>query len=430
MIKNIDKKISGEKLQTNSYKTENQSGVALMMAIFFTALMSFLLFEISKETLFESISASQNVQELRAYYAAKAGEDISLLRIKAYLMVKSQIDSAGEAAKPFAEKANIIWEFPFTWPPILPDGAPLDAANELKTTLQETYFKKVNYAPLIQDLGSLIDINNLDSPSQALADSTKKLILELYTKKINDDEVFAKEYDMVEITEIINNIIDWMDEDQESLNGGAESSIYSSRDLKNIPPNKHFRTLSELLLVQGMTKELFDVIANSITTLGNPGINVNSAEKDVLMSLDPRMTDEIVQELIRRRQDPEHGPFNDSLFKDLIEEKLGDFGSFNPSKTPILYSAIANFKIESVGTSGKMSKTIITHVYDQTDLIESMVSGLKKRYEEQNPVVNPTQPSNPNPTDPNPTPAQPTEPQKKPRVIPKGPPAVVYRKVL
>jgi general secretion pathway protein K len=410
-----------------------QKGVALMMALFFTALISFLLFEISKETLYESISASQNIHELRAYYAAKAGEDVSLLRIKAYQMIKSQIQSAGEMAKPFEAKANIIWEFPFMWPPILPDGAPLNAQNELKTTLSETFFKKVSYAPIIMDMGGLIDINNLDSPSKALADSTKELLLEMYRKEIQFNEDFSRKYNIDDITILLNNITDWMDEDQESLNGGAESSIYATRQLLNMPPNQHFKTLSELMLVEGMNEDLFKIIEGSITTLGNPGININAAEKEVLLTLDPRMTDEIVDELISRRQNLlDHGPFNESLFRDLIQEKLGDYGNFNPSKIPILYTAVANFKIESVGFSGKISKTVISHVYDQTELLETMVAGLKKKFEDQNQNNNSqNEPENPN-QDPNQNPTQgPGATQNQPaRVIPSGPPPVVYRKVI
>jgi hypothetical protein len=177
------------------------------------------------------------------------------------------------------------------------------------------------------------------------------------------------------------------------------------------------------MLVEGMNPTIFSVMETAITTLGNPGINVNTAEKDVLMSLDPRMTDEIIAELIKRRQDIEHGPFNEALFKELIQDQLGDYADFNPSKIPILYSAVANFKIESIGTSGKISKTMISHVYDQTELLEMMVTGLKKAYEEQNP----------NPND-QPTPDTTTPPDaetKKPaRTIPRGPPPVVYRKVI
>lgn len=406
---------------------KNEKGVALMMAIFFTTLMSFLLFEISKETLYESISTSQSVHELRAYYAAKAGQDLSLLRIKAFQMVQQQIDGAGEMGAPFKEKANIIWEFPFVWPPILPDNAGLEAKSELKVTLQETFFKKVNYAPIIQDLGSLIDINNLDSPSQALKDSTKGLILELYRKKIETDQNFSKEYNIDEIEIVINNIIDWIDEDQESLNGGSESTIYASRQLQNIPPNQHFKVVSEIMLVEGMNQQLFEVIEKAITTLGNPGININTAEKNVLMSLDPRMTDEIVDELIKRRQDIEHGPFNESLFQDLIEQYLGSFKDFNPTKVPILYTAVANFKIESVGVSGKSTKTIVAHVYDQTELLESMVTGLKETYEKSNPPAVQNNDTD-NPT--NTTNGTGNTAAKKPqRNIPAGPPPVVYRKV-
>lgn len=413
-------------------KGRSEKGVAILLAMFFTTLISFVLVEISKETLYEYSSSSQHIHELRAYYAAKAGQDLSLLRIKAYQLIKVQIESMGEQAAPFANRANIIWEFPFVWPLALPDGAPQITQNQLKTTMQETFFKKVSYAPVIQDMGSLIDINNLDSPSKALAESTKELLLQFYRKKIEVDNDFSRKYNMDQITIVINNMIDWIDEDSESLNSGGESGIYASRQELNIPPNQHFKVLSEVLLVEGMNQELFDVIEKSITTLGNPGINVNAADSKVLMSLDPRMTEEIVNEIMQRRQNPEHGPYNENLFRSIIEERVGDYSTFNPSKIPILYTAIANFKIESVGNSGKITKTMISHVYDQTELLETMVAGLKKSYEDQNgnqgqqQQQQQTQTQNPNQ---NPNQQTTTTTAKKTRTIPNGPPPVVYRKI-
>lgn len=382
----LRKNIKDELLKKTFRKTNNnwsQKGAALMLALSFVALISFVLFEISKETLFESLSTSQDIHELRAYYAARAGEDISLLRIKTYHMVISQIEAAGPMAAPFKEKASILWEFPFIWPPILPDTASLVAKNQLNVTLKESFFKKVAFAPVIQDLGGLIDLNALDSPSESLAESTRTMLIEIYRKKIEDDEEFSSNYSYSDIERVINNITDWIDEDSESLSGGSESSSYASRDLRNIPPNQHFKSLDEVLLVEGMSSELFDVIKDSITIIGSPGININTANKRVLRTLDPRLTDELIDKIIQDRQNPDHGPYNENLFKGFIESELGDFSEFNPHKIPIFYSAMVNFKIESIGSSGKIIKTIETYVYDESPLIKAMVEGLKSREEKE-----------------------------------------------
>ena len=356
-----------------------QKGAALMLAISFVALISFVLFEISKETLFESLSTSQNIHELRAYYAARAGEDISLLRIKTYRTVMNQIEAAGAMAAPFKEKASILWEFPFVWPPILPDKAPIIAKNQLNDMMQESFFKKVAFVPVIQDLGGLIDLNALNSPSEKLVQSTQNMIMDIYRKKIEDDETFSSKYNLDDIEEILDNIKDWIDEDSEAIRGGSESSLYASRDLQNIPPNQHFKSVTEVLLVEGMNHEIFDVIKDLVTIIGSPGININTANKRILRTLDSRFTEELIDKIIQNRQNPEHGPYNESLFMGFIESELGDTSEFNPHNIPIFYSAMANFKIESVGSSGKIIKTIETYVYDQPPLIKAMVEGIKSR---------------------------------------------------
>ncbi|MCO5113883.1 MAG: type II secretion system protein GspK [Bdellovibrionaceae bacterium] len=412
-----------------SQNKENQKGVAIMMAVFFVALMSFVLFEISKETLYVSIVSSQDVHELKAYYAAKAGLDVSLLRVKAYQQVRNQMDQLGDAAAGYAQKVDILWQFPFVWPPVLPDEAGMVAQSQLNDALAETFLKKVQYAPMIEDMGAKININNLASPSEALAQATKTQLLEVFRRKINEDEEFSSQYVINEIEEMIDHLTDWMDAGNESLRGGDESSYYSSLGEKNLPPNLFFKTKEEMMLVQGMKEDIYQVLEANVTIMGNPGVNINQAEEEVLLSLDPNMTPEIVKELIKRRQDPEHGPFNESLFKGFVESYLGTYASFNPNKIPIVYSAVANFKIESTGNSGRISKTIEAYVFDQNALLNDTVAQLKEKEEkEQGGAPQSGTGNDPQTPGSNPTTGG-AATQKTPRNIPKGPPTVVFMKV-
>jgi general secretion pathway protein K len=61
-----------------------------MMAIFATSLMIFLAVEVSYDTSVEYLVASQQVNRLKAYYAAKAGVEMSLLRILIYKKAMAQ----------------------------------------------------------------------------------------------------------------------------------------------------------------------------------------------------------------------------------------------------------------------------------------------------------------------------------------------------
>lgn len=416
-------------------RKEKQKGVAIMMAVFFVALMSFMIFEISKETLYVSIVTSQEIHELKAYYAAKSGLDISLLRIKAYQQVKDQIEQMGEMAAPFAQKADIIWQFPFVWPPVLPEEAGLVAQNQMDEILKETFMQKVQYAPMIEDMGSKINLSNLDSPSKALADSTREQLLEVFRKIIRDDESFSDKYVINEIEVVIDHIKDWMDADTEATQGGDESSFYTSRGERNLPPNQYFKTKEELMLVEGMTHDIYEILDQTTTIFGNPGININQASPEVLMSLDPNMNEDVIEELIKRREDLEnHGPFSEDLFRAFINEMLGSWEAFNPSRIPIFYSAVANFKIESTGSSGRINKTIEAYVFDQNSLLDTMIEGLKEQDENQGvdgSSANPNSSNNPNnngdPNNPNST--NNTNSQKTKRPRPQGPPPIMFLKV-
>jgi general secretion pathway protein K len=96
---------------------------------------------------------------------------------------------------------------------------------------------------------------------------------------------------------------DWVDSDIEaSFPDGAEDSIYSSM----VPPyrtaNQTLSSASELAALEGMEKEVFDVLKQHVTALpGRTTINVNTATPAVLQSLDENMTLSDVEGLVAER---------------------------------------------------------------------------------------------------------------------------------
>ena len=86
--------------------------------------------------------------------------------------------------------------------------------------------------------------------------------------------------------------IDWVDEDKESRNGGDERGRYPDISSDFIPPNQPFKTVKEMHMVRGMQEMFYKILEGSFTIFGTKGVNVNYASKDVLMALDPTMTDE------------------------------------------------------------------------------------------------------------------------------------------
>lgn len=83
---------------------------------------------------------------------------------------------------------------------------------------------------------------------------------------------------------IVNAIIDFRDKDDElSFPGGAEENdYYGLLDYPYQCKNENFQNIEELLLVKGLTKEIFNEIKDYITIYSLGAINVNTASKKVL----------------------------------------------------------------------------------------------------------------------------------------------------
>ncbi len=84
---------------------------------------------------------------------------------------------------------------------------------------------------------------------------------------------------------IVDSILDWRDKDQEKEPYGAENFYYLGLDLSYECKDGRFEGVEELLLVRGMTPELFSVISSRVTAHGAGRVNLNTAGPDVLRAL-------------------------------------------------------------------------------------------------------------------------------------------------
>lgn len=87
-------------------------------------------------------------------------------------------------------------------------------------------------------------------------------------------------------------IIDWRDEDNEVFQDpdtkiliGAEDAYYQIQDPPYKCKNSRFDTVEEMLLVRGVTPEIFYGIIKFITVYGNSTVNINTAPKPVLIAV-------------------------------------------------------------------------------------------------------------------------------------------------
>jgi general secretion pathway protein K len=161
----------------------------------------------------------------------------------------------------------------------------------------------------ITDECSKIDINSLVElvgdkyvKNDFRAAQLKKLMVEVLKIDISDQEA----------NDLINNICDWIDLDNEPQpNGGAEDDYYKSLaepyDCKDGPMDSP----EEILLVKGMKPEwyygteAYEGIGKFITAgtsaMGKGTININTASKEVLMSLASGIDEKIAEDIIACR---------------------------------------------------------------------------------------------------------------------------------
>ena len=100
---------------------------------------------------------------------------------------------------------------------------------------------------------------------------------------------------------IVDALIDWIDEDDRESDSGAESSYYQTLKKPYECRNGPVRYIEELLLVKGFSPELLfgtekkKGLVEFLTVYGTDGkININTADVDLVQSLDGLITDELV----------------------------------------------------------------------------------------------------------------------------------------
>lgn len=126
--------------------------------------------------------------------------------------------------------------------------------------------------------------------------------------------------------EIADSIIDWRDVDEIQQPNGAESAYYFLMQPSYSSKNGDFQVLDELLLVKGITPEIFDSVKRRITLYGTGAVNINTADVIVLQSIG--MSDVLAGKVIsfRKGADAIEATEDDGIFDSIstVADKLDD----------------------------------------------------------------------------------------------------------
>jgi general secretion pathway protein K len=174
------------------------------------------------------------------------------------------------------------------------------------------FFNRGRGGMKITDHSGRLQINSLlhregEDDSWIVNEDQKKVWLNLLST-----EEF--EFDEDEALNIIEAIIDWLDEDDEPLGfGGAESTYYQGLDTPYSPRNGPMEFIEELLLVRGITSELYfgageiPGLASLVTPHGRDGkVNINTADAFVLGALSEQIDQDMVDDMLSFRDNEEN----------------------------------------------------------------------------------------------------------------------------
>lgn len=140
----------------------------------------------------------------------------------------------------------------------------------------------LRYRIELHDANARLHINT------ATADQLRRLLLALHLDARQADR-------------LAQAIADWRDADRMTRLNGAERAEYLRAGRVMLPDDAPFASVSTLRLVVGMTDSLYAAVRPHVTVIGSGRVNLNEADRPVLLAL-PGMTEESASLLLRERR--------------------------------------------------------------------------------------------------------------------------------
>lgn len=361
-------------------KLAEKTGAALLTVLIAMMIISLMLFEFQYNAMIERKLAYNDLNQLQAYYLAKAGAKMGLLRIALYGRLRASKDIQSFKQKGFDPTPLLdqIWQLPL--PAFPPSGekndkllkADQDAAQKI---LKETKVSDGRYTETITSESSKINLNLLQikdqntRPDFRSSPSTPQtyvamMLINFLDNLIQQSENPTAEYDNMKPEDIVTHIIDWISPGTTSFGGGGKDAFYEVQK----PPYKSkkglFFTVDELKMVQGIDDHLFEKLKPAVTVYSDDGkININSAGKDVYKALYKDFTDDDVKRILNERGRrggswPDEKTFVDFVTNDLNRSAFGTlYGNTNGKQYPFTVGSLS-FMIESLGQIDKSKSSI------------------------------------------------------------------------
>jgi general secretion pathway protein K len=244
-------------------KLTDQRGVALVLSLAVIALLCALMVDFSYTMMVDMTLAANTRDEYKALYAARSGIELARYRL--------------QRDDPAYDALDEEWAELATHPGFLSDD-------------DEGKFKV-----LIEDEAGKIAINKL------VANGQINPVIRGQLQRL---------FEVLELEpQLLDPIIDWLDPDNNAQPFGAEDAYYQGLPAPYPCKNGPLAALEELLLVKGMTDEIFSGtpekkgLRHYLTLYSDGPVNINTASVEVLQSLSDKIDPVTAQAIIEYRQD-------------------------------------------------------------------------------------------------------------------------------
>jgi len=213
------------------------------------------------------------------------------------------------------------------------------ASNRFVDSLDENLFTSIpipfgdNYAFVnVVDEGSKINLNRLVNNA-----GVDEKLLAIFKRLLHNLGLDG---------EIAGAVVDWIDNDSD---GFYESSYYQSLQFPYSAKNGKLDSVEELKLVRFITPEVFNAIRPFVTVVNSGKININTASKNVLLSLSDDMSASMAEAIIHARKK--------EAFATVVELKeLSGFLNIYPEIFPLISVNSNSFTVLSTITVGEVTR--------------------------------------------------------------------------
>jgi general secretion pathway protein K len=166
------------------------------------------------------------------------------------------------------------------------------------------------------------------------------------TVSVEDLQRFQRLLQALDISDsLAQAVVDWIDEDEQAgFPDGAEDDVYLGLEVPYRTANSPMVSPSELLLVAGFTREVYDRLAPYVAALPErTPINVNTAAAPVLMSLVAGLTESEAEQLIEDRGEQGYQDVNAFASHQLLSGKNLNNSAISVASNYFMVSSLTQY---------------------------------------------------------------------------------------